>query len=55
MLSSKVTRAAFFWSCEKNDLHNCPTIDFFILVNGLMTPEKIVFYESATFDEFIKN
>ena len=54
MDSSKVTRAADFWSCEKNDLRNCPTIDVFMFVNGLMTPEKIVFYESATFDESIK-
>lgn len=53
MDSSKVTRADDFWSCEKNDLRNCPTIDFFMFVNGLMTPEKIVFYESATFDESI--
>jgi hypothetical protein len=51
MDSSKVTRAADFGSCEKNDLRNRPTIDFFMFVNALMTP--IVFYESATFAESI--
>jgi len=54
MDSSKVARAADFWSCEKNDLRNCPTINFFMFVNGLMTPGKIIFYESATFDESVR-